>query len=116
MASYIDPAEYIFPVFFFLFVGVFVFRFIRHGSLTGALLGGHVTQTVGEILLSKNGLSSRALKVQKMEAKVGEKPSVALSIVSKAPLGASMVPFKLTAAQALELSKLLQIAAGERAA
>ena len=116
MASNIDPAAYIFPAFFFLFAGIFLFRFIRHGSLTGALLGGHITQTVGEISLSKNGLSSRVLKIQKMEAAVGEKPSVALSIVSKAPLGASMVPFKLTSAQAVELAKLLQIASGERAA
>ena len=111
-----DPFDYLFPAFFLLVVGTFVFRFIRHGSLTGAFLGGHINQTIGEVALSKNGFSSRVLKVQTMDAEVGEKPCVALSIVSKAPLAASIVPFKLTSTQAQELAKLLQQASGGRAA
>ena len=111
-----NPADYIFPAFFVLFVGTFVFRFIRHGSLTGAFLGGHIKQTVGEIALSKNSFSSRVLKIQTMDAEVGEEPCVALSIISKAPLGVSIASFKLTATQAKELAKLLQHASGGRAA
>ena len=111
-----DPFDYIVPALFLLIAGFFVFRIVRHGSLTGALLGGHIIRTVGEVSLSKNGFSSRVLKVQIMEAAVGEKPSVALSIISKAFLAASTVPFKLTAAQAQELAQLLQQASGGRAA
>jgi len=111
-----DPFDYLFPAFFLVVVGTFVFRFIRHGSLTGAFLGGHIKQTIGEVTLSKSGSSSRILRVQTMDAEVGEKPCVALSIVSKAPLGASLVPFKLTFTQAQELARLLQQASGERAA
>jgi Na+(H+)/acetate symporter ActP len=111
-----DPFDFVFPAFFLLIVGIFAFRFIRHGSLTGALLGGHIIRTVGEVSLSKNGFSSRVLKVQIMEAAVGEKPSVALSIISKALFAASVVPLKLTAAQAQELTQLLQQASGGRAA
>ena len=114
--AYMNPADYIFPAFFVLFVGTFVFRFIRHGSLTGAFLGGHIKQTVGEIALSKNSFSSRVLKIQTMDAEVGEEPCVALSIISKAPLGVSIASFKLTATQAKELAKLLQHASGGRAA
>ena len=114
--AYMNPADYIFPAFFVLFVGTFVFRFIRHGSLTGAFLGGYIKQTVGEIALSKNSFSSRVLKIQTMDAEVGEEPCVALSIISKAPLGVSMAPFKLTATQAKELAKLLQQASGGRTA
>ena len=52
-----DPFDYLFPALFLLVVGTFAFRFIRHGSLTGAFLGGHIKQTIGEIILSNNGLS-----------------------------------------------------------
>jgi hypothetical protein len=111
-----DPFDYLFPAFFLLAVGTFAFRFIRHGSLTGAFLGGHIKQTIGEVTLLRKGSSSRVLRVQTMDAEIGEKPCAALSIVSKAPLAASLVPFKLTSAQALELARLLQQASGERAA
>ena len=111
-----DPFDYLFPALFLLVVGTFAFRFIRHGSLTGAFLGGHIKQTIGEIILSNNGLSSRVLKVQTMDAEIGEKSCVALSIVSKAPLGASIVPFKLTSTQAQELARLLEQASCGRAA
>jgi len=106
--------DYIFPAVFVVFFGSFLFRLIRNGSLTGALLGARVTNTVGEIFLSKSQLSSHVLKVQTLEASAGEKPTIALSIVSKAPLGASMVPMKLTSDQAKELVGLLQQAIGSR--
>jgi hypothetical protein len=107
--------DYIFPIIFVAVLGIFVFRFVRNGSVTGALLGGRIADTVGEISLTSSGLASRVLKVQTMEPSLDEKPSVALSIVSKAPLGASVVPIKLTPAQTQELVVLLQRALGNQA-
>jgi hypothetical protein len=110
-----DPFDYIVPALFLLFAGFFAFRVVRYGSLTGALLDGHIIRTVGEVSLAKTTFSCRVLKVQIMETAVGEKPSVALSIVSKAPLAASTMPFKLSAAQAEALAQLLLQASSGRA-
>jgi hypothetical protein len=104
--------EYVFFGFFALIVGNFAWRFFRSGSLTGAILGGRVTREVGEIPLASGALSSTVLKVQAMESSEGE-PVVALVVVSKAPLGASMMPIKLTKTRTRELMSLLQQALGE---
>jgi len=92
---------------FLLVVGSFVWRFIAAGSLTGALLGGKVSREIGVIALGGSTFSSQNLKVMTMQSKGGEQ-FIALSVVSKAPLGASMVPLKLTKSQAQELIRLLQ--------
>ena len=97
-------------VFFAIFavvVGSFAWRYFRSGSLTGALLGGRVTREVGVVSLSDRSMSSQNLKVNVLEASGGES-FIALSLVSKAPLAASMVPIKLSRPQAQELVQLLQ--------
>ena len=71
------------------------------------MLGGKVGKEIGVISLGGGTFSSQNLKVMTMQSKDGEQ-CIALSIVSKAPLGASMVPFKLTKPQAQELVRLLQ--------
>lgn len=100
--------QQIFPLIFLAVLGLFAWRYFRSGSLVGALLGGKVTETIGEISLSSPALTSRVLRVSLMAASPGESPELALSITSKAAFGASVVPFKLTRAQALELISLLQ--------
>ena len=95
----------------FIFVAVLVFfawRYFASGSVVGALLGGKLTETIGDISISSQALSSRVLRVSLMAARPGESPDLALSITSKAALGASVVPFKLSQVQALELISLLQ--------
>lgn len=99
--------EVIFFVLFLVVVGSFVWRFIAAGSLTGALLGGKVSKEIGVISLVGGTFSSQTLKVMTMQSRDGEQ-FIALSVVSKAPLAASMVPFKLTKPQAQELIRLLQ--------
>ena len=89
-------------------VAYFAWRFFRNGSITGALLGGRITNTVGEIELESSALSSRLLKVHVLEAKSDSAPQVALAIVSKAALVASLVPIKLSQAQAKQLASLLE--------
>jgi len=86
----------------------FAWRYFRYGSLVGALLGGRLAETIGEIPLSSRAMSSRVLRISLMQARPGESPALALAITSKAALGASVVPFKLTHSQALELIALLR--------
>jgi hypothetical protein len=100
--------EQIFPFIPLAVVAFFAWRYFRSGSLVGALLGGRLTETIGEISLSSKGQSSRVLRVSLMEARPMESPELALAITSKAALGASVVPFKLSHAQALKLISLLQ--------
>jgi hypothetical protein len=101
--------QQIFPFVPLLILAFFAWRYFKNGSLVGALLGGRLTETIGEISLSSSGLTSRVLRVSLMAAPEGGGPKdIALAITSKAALGASVVPFKLSHAQALELLTLLQ--------
>lgn len=96
-----------------LFAGVFVFVIgkllygrMRHGSWTGSFLGGSIERTVGEVALDSQMIASQILKVHVMKG-AGE-DFVAMVLVSKAPLGASMQPIKLTREQAGTLAGFLQ--------
>jgi hypothetical protein len=87
-----------------------VYRRFRRGSWTGAMLGGRIVRTTGEVTLSSTRVSSQKLVVHAMAADDGEN-FVALTLTAKAPLAANMQPLKLTRAQALELAAhLLQAA------
>jgi hypothetical protein len=87
---------------------IFGWRYFRNGSLVGALLGGKLIETIGEVSLSSQGTSSRVLRVSLMAAHPGQSPDLALAITSKAAFAASVVPFKLSHVQALELIALLE--------
>ncbi|KRA21266.1 MULTISPECIES: hypothetical protein [unclassified Lysobacter] len=102
--------DYLFPILFLGVVAYFIFRYVRSGSLTGALLGGTIKREVGKVELTGGAFTSQTFNVIRMEDSDGQ-GFVALSVVSKAPLAISMVPFRLTKAQALEVAKLLQQAA-----
>jgi hypothetical protein len=100
--------QQIFPFIPLLILAFFAWRYFKNGSLVGALLGGRLTETIGEISLSSSGLTSRVLRVSLMAAPEGGPKDIALAITSKAALAASVVPIKLSHAQALELLTLLQ--------
>lgn len=102
--------DYLFPILFLGIVGYFILRYARSGSLVGALLGGTIKREVGKVELTGRVMTSQTLNVIRMEEAEGE-DFVALSVVSKAPLAISMVPYRLSRAQAQELAKLLQQAA-----
>ena len=99
--------EYLFIAVFVAVVGNMVWRYIRTGSVTGAMLGGVIKREVGEVSITSGAMSSTNLKVHAMESPE-EGPFVGLVLVSKAPLAASMLPIKLSEAQAQELIVLLQ--------
>jgi hypothetical protein len=103
-----DNISNLFPLILIAVLGYFAWRYFKHGSLTGALLGGRIRRTVGEVKISSSMFSSSILRVGVLEAGDAIEPQVALTLVSKAALGASMVPIKLTNAQARELMALLK--------
>ncbi len=103
--------EYVFFAVFAAVVIFFVWRWVRSGSLTGAMLGGSIEKEFGEIPLEGGALHSQTLKVYAMKSPSGEN-FVGVSLVAKAPLAASMTPFKLSRAQAQELATLLSRASG----
>jgi hypothetical protein len=98
----------IFPFILLLLPAYFAWRYFKNGSLVGALLDGRLTETFGEISLPPWGLSSRVLRVSLMATPQGAPKDIAVAITSKAPFAASVVAFKLSHAQALELLTLLQ--------
>jgi hypothetical protein len=95
---------------FVVVIGRILYGRLRHGSWTGSFVGGSIERTAGELSLSGSLMSSHTLKVHVMKAS-GEPDFVALVLVSKAPLAASMQPIKLTREQAAELAGYLQDAA-----
>ncbi len=99
--------DYLFWAFFAIVVGNMVWRYFRSGSFTGAMLGGKIKRDIGQVAIATGSVSSRNLKVFAMESPDGES-FVGLSLVSKAPLAASMVPIKLSRIQAQDLVRLLQ--------
>jgi len=104
----------LFPLIFAAIVvvvgGRFLYGRIKHGSWTGSFLKGRIERTVGEVALA-SGVTTQTLAVHSMRADSGEDAFVALVFVAKAPLGASMQPFKLTRSQARELAQYLTQAA-----
>jgi hypothetical protein len=95
---------------FALVVGSLLFGRLKYGSWTGAFLKGSIEQTYGEVLLSGRLASSQVLKVVELRDGNGE-PFVGLVVTAKAPLAASMTPYRLSKDQARELSGLLALAA-----
>ena len=89
----------------------FGWRYFKSGSVVGALLGGRLRETVGEIPLPTRGAGSRVIRVSTFEPNDGGPLEVALAIASKTPLSASVVPFKLSRDEARQLAVLLQKAA-----
>ena len=106
-----DQFQIIFFGIFVLIAGSFLFKRAKYGSWTGAFLGASIKREVGEVTLDRFQMTTRTLRVAAMSAPNSSDDFVGLTLISKAALGAGMVPFKLTRQQALQLSSLLQEAA-----
>jgi hypothetical protein len=101
----------VFVAIFVLVGGRFAYGRIKHGSWTGAFLGGSIDRTFGELVLSRSAVSSQILKVVSLRDANGLEDFVGLVVTAKAPMSASMQPFKLTKSQAQELAMYLSMAA-----
>ena len=98
----------LFPLIPLAILGYFAWRYFRRGSIVGALLGGRIVETIGEIKLASSSFGSQTLQVHRLDPGGGSASFVALADTSKAALGASVVPIKLSGPQANELAALLQ--------
>jgi hypothetical protein len=108
----VENFEKLLPLIPVLILAYFAWRYFKYGSLTGAMLGGRISRTIGEVKVSTSSFSSSVLRVGVLETDPLAPPQVALTVVSKAVLAASMVPFKLSADQARQLAALLNQATG----
>ena len=88
--------------------GFFAWRYFRNGNLVGALLGGRIKETIGEVSLQTRGIGSRVLRVQTLEPSDGGPMQVALAITTKSALSGSVTPFKLSQDEARQLATFLQ--------
>lgn len=105
-----DYFQFIFFAIFALILGSIVLGRLKYGSWTGAFLKGSIDRTYGEVQLSRrNGTSQEVLKVVELRDSDGQ-PFVGLIVTAKAPLAASMTPYRLSKDQARELSALLAMA------
>jgi len=89
----------------------FAWRYFKSGSFVGAILGGRLRETMGEISLASKGTTSRVIRVSTFEPNDGGPLEVAVAITSKAALSVSVAPFKLSREEARQLAVLLQKAA-----
>jgi hypothetical protein len=105
-----DYFPLIFIGIFVLIAGRFVLGRFKYGSWTGSFLKGTIDQTHGEVELSRGLASSQLMKVVTLREDGGGE-FVGLVITAKAPLAASMQPFRLSKDQAQELARLLTVAA-----
>ncbi len=100
-----------FTIFFFAIfaaiAGRFIYGRVKYGSWAGSFLKGSIAQTMGEVSLSSGALSSQKLQVHAMHSDGKGEDFVALVVTAKAPMAASMQPYKLTKNQALELADYL---------
>lgn len=101
-----DYFPLIFIAAFAMIAGRFVFGRLKYGSWTGSFLKGRIDQTHGEVQLAGGVASSQVMKVVTLREDNGSE-FVGLVLTSKAPLAASMQPFRLSKDQARELAILL---------
>ena len=106
-----DYPQLIFFAIFAVVVGRFLYGRFKYGSWTGSFLKGRIERTVGEVELSKSMASTQTLNIHAMKSYEGDEDFVGLVVVSKAALGASMQPYKLSKAQAQQLASFLNQAA-----
>lgn len=104
------PQIIIFAIIAFV-AGRFLYGRLKYGSWTGAFLKGSIERTVGEIALAQGMSGTQTLSVQLMKGSEDGDEFVGLVVVSKAALGASMQPYKMSKVQARELAGYLNQAA-----
>ncbi len=102
--------EIVFLCVFALVAGSFLYGRVKYGSWTGAFLKGSIQRTYGEVTLTRGKASSQVLKIVELQSSGGE-AFVGLVITSKAPLAASLVPYRLSKEQARDLAAILSEAA-----
>jgi hypothetical protein len=104
-------SDYFVYVVFLLFIGYFFIRIIKYKGFRGALFGGEITKTFGEIELSRPGLLKTKLKIHRIKA--DGKNDVGVEVISKSALSYRVYPVNLSREEASRLAELITRAANE---
>ncbi len=102
-------AESLFGLFLLIFGSYVIFQVVTKG-FKGALFGGRISKSYGEVKLAKKGMMSTGLGVHGITTDDGSR--IGIEIVHKSPFGFQMTPVTLTKTEAQELAQLLLTAAG----
>lgn len=102
--------EYVFFAVFATFAGYLLYQIATKG-LKGAMFGGRINKTYGEIELEKQSFLSGKLKVHRVESKTGSK--IGIEVAHKSMLSFQMVPATLSKEEARRLIQLLTQATNE---
>lgn len=105
----INP-EYVFFAVFAAFAGYFLYQMATKG-FKGAMFGGRIEKTYGEIELEKQGIMSGKLKIHRIASSNGSK--VGIEVVHKSLLSFQMVPATLRKEEVRRLIQLLTQATNE---
>lgn len=92
----------------------FACSYFRNGSLVGALLGGRIVETFGRVTVGSSWIGPQSVRVHRVDAIDDGGAFVAVELTSKSILGETLVPVRLSAAEARRLAALLNSAADAR--
>jgi hypothetical protein len=92
----------------------FACSYFRNGSLVGALLGGRITATLGRVDVGSSWIGPQSVCVHRVDPGCETASFVAVEVMSKSILGDTLVPVKLSPAEARRLAALLNDAADAR--
>jgi len=100
-----------YALFAIIVIGFFVHRYLKHGGFKGALFGGTVESTIGEVAGSGSFLNSAVIRVCKIEG-----GSVGVEFVGKSVGYYHTMPVTLSSTETQMLITLLQMALENREA
>jgi hypothetical protein len=95
--------EILFAIAFITVVGFFVFRAVKYGGLRGALYGGRVVETFGDVEVSRYGSTRTLLRVLLLED-----GRIVLEQSTRAVLAVSLSGFPMVPSEADQLIQFLQ--------
>jgi len=94
---------------FVLVGGRFLINRVKYSSWTGAFLKGSINRTVGEVELTPATGMTQTLRVVTLRPDDGPE-FVGFVVIAKAPLAASMTPYRLSKSEAQRPASLLSTA------
>ena len=99
--------EVLFPLFFFGFIGYFLFVvFTKKGK--GISFGGRIVKTLDKEIKQKQGISNTTIRVHVIKRKKEKNNAVSIELNQHAYLAWSMMPINLSKNEVVELISMLE--------
>ena len=93
------------------FLGAFAYRFLKYKGFKGAMFGGEIVHTIGEVEGKRQFGGRPVLKVHVLRSPESADAEVGLEFVAKTFASYQMMPITLARAEASKLASLLAEAA-----